>query len=118
MLDIGVVLLLVWLHFLGDFIMQSSYMAINKSKSNKVLLLHVTIYGLPFTLAGVLLGIPWFGPINAVLHFMTDWVTSRITSQLYANPDKHWFFVVIGADQAIHFTCLFCTYYWMMSWNS
>jgi Na+/phosphate symporter len=110
MIELGVILLLVWCHFVGDFILQTSYMATNKSKSNRVLTTHVLVYSLPFLLFG-----PLFALITMVLHFMTDWVTSRITSKLWWYEDKHWFFVVVGADQAIHFTCLFGLYYWMFT---
>lgn len=109
MIDLGVVLLIVWLHFFGDFICQTAYMAANKSKSNMVLFQHVAIYSLPLYVFG-----PVFALVNMVLHFMTDWVTSRITSRLWYYEDKHWFFVVVGLDQAIHFTCLFGTYYWLV----
>jgi hypothetical protein len=110
MVDLGIVLALVWCHFLGDFICQTSYMALNKSKSNAVLFQHVAVYSLPLYLFGV-----WFALINLVLHFATDWVTSRITSRLWYYEDKHWFFVVVGFDQAIHLTCLVGTYYWLVA---
>lgn len=108
MINLGIILLLVWLHFLGDFILQSSYVATNKSKSNTVLLQHVLLYSLPLYIVG------WqFALVNLVLHFVVDWCTSRVTSKLWFYEDKHWFFVVIGFDQALHLTCLATTYYWL-----
>lgn len=97
-------LAVVWLHVIADFILQSDYVARNKSKSNKVLLQHVAIYSLPF----MILGIP-YAIVNAVLHFAVDYVTSRMTSKLYSEGKVHWFFVVIGIDQAIHMSCLILT---------
>ena len=97
---------LIWLHFVADFILQSDYTAKNKSKSNRVLLKHVLIYGTPFLVVGLT-----YALINAALHFCIDWGTSRWTSHLYVKGHRHWFFVVIGLDQALHATCLMVTYY-------
>ncbi len=84
------------LHFIADFICQTDYIAINKSKSNKVLGMHCLIYTCWFT---------FFGPLFAVwvfvTHFITDYFTSRLNSYLYTR-NRHWFFVAIGADQLIH----------------
>ena len=51
-----------------------------------------------------------FAIVNAVLHFATDWCTSRVTKRLWLAEQRHWFFVVIGLDQSIHMTCLLGTY--------
>jgi hypothetical protein len=51
-----------------------------------------------------------FAVVNSALHFVTDFCTSRATSALWKKDQRHWFFVVIGLDQAIHMTCLFVTY--------
>ena len=108
-MSITVLLTLVWMHFVADFVMQSHYMSMNKSKDSRVLLLHVCVYSIPFF---------WFGwmyaVVNATLHFMTDFVSSRITSYLWKKEEVHWFFVVIGVDQALHMTALLLTYYWMI----
>ena len=109
MIEVTIIITLVWMHFVADFIFQSDEVAKNKSKSNATLLLHVALYSLPFFWFGWL-----FAVVNAGLHFVTDWCTSRATSYLYQKNERHWFFVVIGADQAIHFTCLFLTYMWLV----
>lgn len=104
-MTIQILLALVWTHWFADFILQSDRIAINKSSSNQILLWHVILYGVCFLWAGVV-----FAIVNAALHFATDWCSSRITKKLWLADQRHWFFVVIGLDQAIHLTCLFGTY--------
>lgn len=99
---------LIWAHFFADFIFQTDKMALNKSKSNWWLMFHVTVYSACFIGIGVK-----FAAVNYVLHFCTDWVSSRMTSSLWKQGKRHWFFVVIGADQALHMTALFLTYAWL-----
>lgn len=98
------VILVVWLHFIADFILQTDEMAQNKSKSNSWLLYHVGVYSMPLMVLGFR-----YALLNAALHFVTDWFTSRATSKLWQSGQRHWFFVVIGLDQAIHLTCLIVT---------
>lgn len=104
-MDLYILLALIWMHWFADFILQSDRIAINKSSSNQILLWHVTLYGVCFVGFGFM-----FALVNAVLHFATDWCTSRITKRLWLAEERHWFFVVIGVDQAIHMTCLLGTY--------
>lgn len=108
-------------HFVGDFPLQTNWMATAKSKHLGALSLHVLIYSLCFS---------WWGPDFVVatfgLHFMVDYITSKITSLLfffepyddqvwvYVEGRRKWFFVMIGFDQLLHFTCLAITYKLLM----
>lgn len=115
---IEIFLLIIWCHWVADFILQSDYIAKNKSKSNVVLLKHVCIYSIPFMVFLLVFPLaPVWIILNAILHFMVDWCTSRITSKLWAEQKVHNFFVTIGFDQALHMTCLVVTYQYMSSLN-
>lgn len=89
------------MHFIADFILQSGFMAKYKSRSNAVLLFHVCVYGIPFFYFGYK-----FALFNMAAHFATDYISSRVTSLLWKQNSVHWFFVIIGLDQAIHLTTL------------
>lgn len=119
--QISLPLSIIVAHTVGDWFCQSDWMALNKSKSNKALTAHTLVYSL-FLL-------PWgltFWALNFNLHWLVDYVTSRITSKLwffrpygesnmwfYVDGKRHWFFSMIGLDQLIHFTILALTYKWV-----
>jgi hypothetical protein len=88
-------------------------MSMNKSKDTMVLLSHCVVYAIPFLFIDIYFLISYYALLAGVLHFPVDYITSRITSKLYAKKEYHWFFVVIGFDQAIHITTLILTYYWL-----
>ena len=97
------ILTVTWLHFIGDFLLQTDSIALKKSESNFVLLTHCCIYSF------CLLYFGWkFALINCILHFVVDWCTSRANKKLY-QTNRHWFFTMIGFDQAIHMTVLVIT---------
>jgi hypothetical protein len=81
---------LVVTHWIADFVCQTNWQASNKSKSNWALYCHVGTYTVVLLFGTILLfptkGYPG-GPLfifgNALLHFWTDWCTSRVTSRLF-----------------------------------
>ena len=93
------------LHFIGDFGLQSRWMAENKSKNYKALLAHGLVYtlflsfmmGLPFGYAGIL-----YGLFNGVIHTMIDAISSRLSSAAWRSGKIGRFWKIIGADQCIH----------------
>ena len=124
-------------HFIGDFALQSNWMALNKAKRWDALVWHVLVYVIVMNWALIALGYQrswpavWFLLANAAAHFVTDAITSRITSRLWFLPlvgqgmrptwiqvevkeTRHWFFVAIGADQLIHVVTLFVTAEWWL----
>ena len=111
-IPIYAVLLLLTLHFVGDFLFQTTWMALNKSKDNKALTAHVAVYSVCFMAFGL-----EFVAITFVLHWITDWCTSRLTSRWWFIDDagvddrkRTLFFGTIGFDQLIHGWCLVLTY--------
>jgi len=102
-------LIIIWLHFVVDFVLQTDTMAKNKSSSNKWLGLHIMVYTIPFA---IVFG-PVYGLVNGIAHFITDYFTSRWSSKLWKDNQVHNFFVVVGFDQAIHLTTLILTFIWL-----
>lgn len=127
-------------HFVADFLFQTDKMATRKSTSNKWLTIHAITYisvmlpigfYLNYSVYGEIIHWGWdvgssFMFINFILHWCTDFCTSRLTSYLWIrgtnDPNgswmggswRHWFFSAIGCDQVIHYACLFFTYQYFM----
>lgn len=121
------ILILVWSHWVGDFVMQLDRMARNKSTDNKALTEHILWYSLIIFIGGLFIFdfdfvlTALFTGVNGILHYYTDYFTSRRNSRLYKEgklgSDKFpnlGFYSTIGFDQSIHYTCLFVTYYLMV----
>ena len=130
MLNLFMVLLVI--HWIADFVCQTHWQAVNKSKNVVALLHHVLTYTLVLQVLSFFAvknlgftGPGWFVPwvefvlANMVLHFMTDFCTSRWSSVLFKKQmemiwtdemrtirwddfNPHNFFVVIGFDQLLH----------------
>lgn len=108
MIPTSILMYIIWMHFIGDFVLQSTKVATNKYKDSKVLMKHCILYAFPFVFIGVK-----YALIAGFLHFPIDYVTSKLTHKLYDNNEYHWFFVVIGLDQAIHMTILLKTFLYL-----
>jgi hypothetical protein len=100
---------LLAVHWLADFVLQSNWMSVNKSKRLDALSLHAVTYtGALLVGSGLVLGLRQiellvlFVGANGFLHFATDFVTSRITSRLWCQQREHDFFVMVGLDQLVH----------------
>lgn len=92
-------LLLLTLHFVADFVLQSDWMAKGKSSQMLPLLTHTLLYSLVF--------LPFYGwafaGITFLLHTVQDYFTSRLTTKLWLAGERHWFFTAIGVDQLLHY---------------
>jgi succinate dehydrogenase/fumarate reductase cytochrome b subunit len=107
------IILLLLFHYFADFICQTEWQAMNKSRSYKALTDHVVIY----TFLMMVLSSAFFGPagvliggVNGILHLPIDWVTSRINTHYYRTQQRSKFFNMIGLDQLIHTSLLIYTY--------
>ena len=101
-------------HWVADFVLQSRWMAENKSSRLDALSLHIGVYTAVLATAATLLfgtgmNVLWFIVANAGLHFVTDFVTSKITSRLWQRQNVHGFFTVVGLDQLLHQVALAAT---------
>lgn len=148
-----IVYVLLVAHTVADFIVQSFIpgMGEGKSKSNHILTSHVLSYTLVLALALALYDvamradgppttIAWLA-FNAVAHWLTDWVTSRVNAKTWplrpitlsdlpgyarigdfvpgwfitkADGNRALFWSGIGVDQLIHLVTLFVTANWWL----
>ena len=79
---------LVLSHFIGDYFLQTDYLAKNKGTDKYILLAHCILYILPFYL---FFGFTWHLMPLFVLHIFFDW--------LKATKNK----TTLWQDQVIHF---------------
>ena len=101
---LGTITSLLVLHFVFDFILQTNWMASNKSRSIKALTVHISVYTLGFVVFG------WeFALLNGLLHWITDFISSKLSFKAWHNEKRHLFFVILGADQLVHTLCLLYT---------
>jgi hypothetical protein len=111
------IITLLFAHWVADFLFQSNTMALNKSTSVKWLSLHVLTYS-TIILIFVFFLLPWktaliFAVVNAVLHWITDFFTSKLTTAY--KDDRRYFFLIIGLDQFIHAATLIFTLDYVMT---
>jgi len=125
MISIIVVVAILINHFIADFVLQSDWMAKNKSCNDNALALHVFIYTLAlmplyfvfrYTDDNISLNILFLGFLiaNFYLHVVTDYVTSRLNTYLWKKGQVHYFFVSVGFDQLLHYSALFSTYWFFI----
>jgi hypothetical protein len=109
MLSFQLIAFILISHYVADFLFQTNDMAQNKSKSIYWLSVHICVYtAVLFVLLNPYLGVMYF-VINGTLHFIIDFITSKITAQLWKNGNVGMFFNVIGLDQLLHTLCLIYT---------
>lgn len=96
-------------HWVGDFPLQSCWMAENKWKDLEALALHCATYSACLLVASSLLW-GWWGLLfvlfNGLAHFCVDTYSAPLTHRLWEEKKTHDFFTVIGLDQLVHQLCL------------
>jgi len=118
----------MFVHWIADFVLQTEEMANKKSSSNFWLTMHVSVYSLT-SLGGIMIyGIFYlyghdtlelgsmfivFFVLCFVLHWLTDFVTSRITTYYHITKQTRKFFITIGFDQWLHLIQLLSIYFYL-----
>lgn len=121
MIPISAVLILLFTHWVADFVFQSHDMATKKSFSNSWLTAHILVYTTTLWVVSMFafgdphindhfIAASQFAAINGAAHFFTDYVTSKATSYLHKEERTHEFFVMIGLDQFLHAAVLVLSY--------
>ncbi len=108
-------LIILVIHYLGDFVLQTHEQSQRKSSENKWLLYHTGTYSLIWLLAAWglysnFLAALVFATITFVSHTVTDWATSRVGKPFWTNGDYHNGFAVVGFDQVLHYVQLLLTH--------
>jgi len=117
-MSLTIIFSIILIHWFSDFVLQTHWQAVNKSKSNEALTEHVLSYSTVWLLVsniyavvtGNYIMLAFFMPITFVCHWITDYFTSRLNSKLWAKGDYHNFFVSVGFDQVLHYIQLFLTF--------
>lgn len=131
-ISIRTIMIILIVHFIADFILQTKDQASNKSSNNRYLAMHVFNYSMFTTLAWFMffpshlsfpweiqcapghINVFWIFPITFSAHFLTDYFTSRWTKKLWEDKEVHDFFVAVGFDQFLHAVQLFYMYELLM----
>lgn len=123
------IFIILIIHWIADFWLQTDKQAKGKSKNWNDLLSHTGCYTVVWYIVLVIISVTnnhilhytpaYFGwdwrivlffPITFVCHTITDYFTSRLNSKLWQKGEVHYFFVAIGGDQILHYIQLFLTY--------
>lgn len=115
--------ILLFSHWVGDFVLQRHQWSLDKSSSNLALSKHVVVYtaaifaGFEWAVLLTGFGADWgltkfisitlvFALTNGIAHWIIDYFTSRLNKRLYAEGRVHDFFVSVGFDQFLHYAVM------------
>jgi hypothetical protein len=101
---LAIFLVVLLVHWLADFIVQTNWQALNKSENNWALSYHVASYTVCLVIMSAFFPtIPWWWVlINGLVHWPVDWCTSRWSASLFHRQKRREMFIVIGFDQFLH----------------
>ncbi len=128
----GTLILIFFLHFLADFILQPYWMKIEKSRRPIIMVFHVAIYIIILFFGLAMIIVPLnalaFALVNGAIHLCIDWASSRVISgssrdlkvrdgpePLYERVDMYIPIVFLGIDQLLHHISLIATWYYLLS---
>lgn len=111
------ILSIIFIHWVADFVLQFPKMKTKKSTNLFWLFTHILVYSTTWLFIGFFIFKPdqvlLFTTVTFVLHFITDFLTSRWTAYLYKKDNIHGSFglmTIVGLDQFLHYAQLFITY--------
>lgn len=119
-IDVGVQIIL---HRVGDYLLQNSFIALNKKQDWRVAGLHAFIYSIPFAIAQIAFtdrGMWAIGISLAIIagtHWAIDYFNgsswwTKLYNWDFSEPPKTPFWVMVEVDQTLH-VCLNClALYW------
>lgn len=101
---IEILIVILYAHMLGDYFLQTDFLAMNKGKDNYILLAHCILYGLG---VGIVFGIFGFTlttidlALISAIHYPIDYLKARgITPKLIGSRNA------LILDQTIHYITL------------
>ena len=120
-MGIQLIIEIILIHFLADFALQTNNQAqgkgVGKNLWNFDLFKHCLTYSFVWmiwffcnveTYAFVIIGTLFI----FITHYITDWITSRLSKPLFEEGDIHNAFVIVGADQVVHYITLILFLYY------
>lgn len=122
MLSLLEIFVIIFVHWVADFVFQTDKQAKGKSKNLTDLLDHTMNYSMCWFIPIILLltsslddkqtvlSAFTFVGITFMAHTITDYFTSRLNTKLWEKGKVHDFFVSVGFDQCLHYVQLFLTY--------
>jgi hypothetical protein len=115
-----VILVILFAHFFGDFVIQPHRIAVNKWHDNKALWMHVLLYTLALFLFSWAFLIPYDGAaflcylgwaiVNGLVHFVIDYSISKDRQEYWVERNFQMYFIFFGVDQMLHYAILAVTY--------
>ena len=110
------IIMLIFLHLIGDSVLQSQKLRQQKIDSVLYLFKHVGIYSIvflifiPILLQLTLLQTFWFTLINVVIHFGEDWIFVKIKKHYWDNKDYKFVAAFSIVEHLLHVTILILTF--------
>jgi hypothetical protein len=115
-------------HFLFDFVFQSDWQVRNKGRyGHPGGLVHAGLHGTGTLVVGVLAALT--GAIglgaaialaiaDALIHYHVDWSKAQISRRMKLTPDRHAFWIALGADQAAHHVTYLALIVWLVGFTT
>lgn len=117
-----VIILIAFIHWFADYVLQTCYLAKNKSKSLRVLLTHTALYSVCWFALWPFLGMNtiYFVGITFIAHTLTDFFTSKLNSKFKNEKNERGFYISVGFDQFLHYAQLFLTFnlFYELAWKN